>query len=317
MPLLALMLCALCALARAGARDRDRLPLLSSTSFFSTYHGHALSHLSQVHAHLTRACNKTRIVWLCGDSSLDSKHWFEERMPAAGGLESLLVPPTVKQDLCGHLNALLDGTATACINAAVEESTLGERAGASLLPHDQFIADRVSANDVVVVSVGANDVALQPSLSTLANMLLLLTMNSAATIESSRPEHTWGMAHFVRMFKDDLEAFLRRLTFKTKPRRLIVCMIYYPDTSASGGWADGVLRALGYFDEPQTLQAVIRQLFAHATSEVAVPGVEVVPVPLYGVLDGSDSRHYVAGVEPSARGNEKIAARLVREVVGD
>jgi hypothetical protein len=126
---------------------------VSTAVFYETYHGHELAYLSSVHTHLTQVCHKNRIVWLCGDSSLDSKFWFTDGMPAAGGYETLLSPPVAKQDLAAHLNALLHSSSVSCINTAVEESTLGERAS-GLLPHDQFIADHMGANDIVVVSVG-------------------------------------------------------------------------------------------------------------------------------------------------------------------
>ena len=242
---------------------------------------------------------------------MDSKFWFSDEMPAAAGYETLLRPPVVKQDLAAHLNALLHESQVSTINAAVEESTLGERAS-GLLPHDQFIADNLDANDVVVLSVGGNDVVLKPSASTVWNMLLLL-MQSTSTVAGG-PDSAWGMSHFVRLFRDDIERFLGRLTAQTKPRRIIVCMIYFPCTQPTGGWADRALGLLGYFRDPKKLQTAIQQMFVHAVSKIQVPGVEVVPFPLFSVLDGSDASLYECGVEPSARGNEAIALALLEKV---
>ena len=42
----------------------------------------------------------------------------------------------------------------------------------------------------------------------------------------------------------------------------------------------------------------------------SVPGVEVVPVALFDVLDSKRSEDYVQRVEPSARGGKKMAAAL-------
>jgi lysophospholipase L1-like esterase len=288
---------------------------LSSRKFFNEYHGHRLDHLQTVADHLITNCNKRRIVWLAGDSSMDSKYWFDDTMPAASGYERLLTPPVVKQDLSGHLNALFaasDATEIACVNTAVEESTLGQRSDA-LLPHDQFIADHVRANDVIMVSVGGNDIALRPSLGTVWNMLIMQMFNSVESI--SQGPSAWGMSHFVRLFGAQLEDFLARLCAKTKPAKIIVCMIYYPDEKPSGGWADRVLGYLSYYSNPRKLQAAIQQIFIHAVSKISVPGVKVVPFPLYSVMDGSDSSLYVAGVEPSAKGNEAIATAICHECV--
>jgi ribosomal protein S18 acetylase RimI-like enzyme len=144
--------------------------------------------------------------------------------------------------------------------------------------------------------------------------MLMMIMQSSDTIAQG-PDSTWGMRHFVHLFRADIEKFLARLTFKTKPRKIVVCMIYYPDETPSGGWADRVLGYLQYFKNPTKLQTAIQQIFAHATSQIVVPGVEVVPFPLFSVMDGKDSSLYCSGVEPSAKGNEAIATALLDKLV--
>lgn len=289
---------------------------ISSRAYFREYHGHRLEHLDTVTNHLIARCNKRRIVWLAGDSSMDSKYWFEDSMPASSGYELLLTPPTAKQDLCAHLNALFAASGAdhmACINAAVEESTLGQRSG-SLLPHDQFIADHIRSNDVLMVSVGGNDIALRPSFGTVWNMLMMQMLNSTETIAQG-PDSTWGMRHFIGLFGAQLQDYLRRVCAKTRPAKIIVCMIYFPDEKQSGGWADRVLGYLSYYSNPKKLQTAIEQIFIHAVSKITVPGVQVVPFPLYSVMNGSDSSLYVAGVEPSAKGNEAIAVAVCHDCV--
>lgn len=46
-------------------------------------------------------------------------------------------------------------------------------------------------------------------------------------------------------------------------------------------------------------------------SRIQIPGCEVIPVPLFHVLDGKNSSDYVARVEPSASGGKKIAHYLL------
>ena len=42
----------------------------------------------------------------------------------------------------------------ACVNTAVEESTLADRAGESMLAQDLFVHEHIEAEDTLVVSVG-------------------------------------------------------------------------------------------------------------------------------------------------------------------
>ena len=46
-------------------------------------------------------------------------------------------------------------------------------------------------------------------------------------------------------------------------------------------------------------------------SRIQIKGSEVIPVPLFNVLDGKCSDDYVARVEPSAIGGEKMAEFLL------
>ena len=67
---------------------------------------------------------------------------------------------------------------------------------------------------------------------------------------------------------------------------------------------------------PSRLQAGIRKVFELATSRIRIPGVEVVPFPLFEVLDGSDTRDYVQRVEPSPQGGKKMAKALMDAIYG-
>lgn len=88
-------------------------------------------------------------------------------------------------------------------------------------------------------------------------------------------------------------------------------MIYYPDERNSGGWASRALNLLGYDKDPEKIQLLIRKAYYEATSLIRVPGVEVIPVPLYNALDGKDTTDYVVRVEPSAKGGRKMAEYLL------
>ena len=82
---------------------------------------------------------------------------------------------------------------------------------------------------------------------------------------------------------------------------------------AGDGWADRVLSLLGYNRNPEKLQLVIRSIFERIKAKgFSVPGVdEVLPVPLFEVLDPTDTTHYLQRVEPSAEGGRRMASALL------
>lgn len=59
--------------------------------------------------------------------------------------------------------------------------------------------------------------------------------------------------------------YINELTAKTKPKKILVCMIYYPDESNTPSWANGALGALGYNNSPVKVQLLIRKFFEEAT----------------------------------------------------
>ena len=93
----------------------------------------------------------------------------------------------------------------------------------------------------------------------------------------------------VDLFKNRVEHYIRRLVAKIKPRKIIVCMIYHLDEKSTGSWADCALGALCYDVFPSRLQAGIEAAFRHGTSRIRLPGSEVVPFPLFKILDGKTS----------------------------
>ena len=93
-------------------------------------------------------------------------------------------------------------------------------------------------------------------------------------------------------------------------------MIYYLDEAETGSWADGMLGCLGYNSNPRKLQMMIRRVFEEAVSKIRVDGANVVPFPLFRVLDGKTSSDYRERVEPSPTGGRKIADALLDVIEG-
>jgi len=170
---------------------------ISSRSFYNEYHGHKLSHLRALYPPLRSSSDA--LIWTAGDSSLDNKYWFTHRRPAdsAGSVYAqILDPPSCIADVTFWLNYLetrrqkeesTSNTAAttkyAAINTAVEATTLNQRSR-GLLPQDRFIRDNISAQDVLIVSIGGNDVALCPSPCTISAMAGLLCCLPKSCLEN-------------------------------------------------------------------------------------------------------------------------------------
>ena len=283
---------------------------LSAISYYGEYHGHPLPDLETVLAHLP---NGRGVIYLVGDSTLDNKYWLGgQREPATNGYERLLKPPQAVPDVTHHLNKVLvergEGDKLVAVNTAIEESTLGLRDGGKLLPQDAFVREHIGEPDVLVVSCGGNDIALRPTALTIASIATLLSLPKA--LINCGPWLAPGLHHFVSLFRDKTTRYVQSLIGDRKPRVVVVCMLYYLDECPGGSWADTTLRLLGYEKDPDKLQLCIRTIFEYATSQIQLPGVQVVHVPLFEALDGKTSADYVQRVEPSAQGGEKLA-RLI------
>ena len=190
--------------------------MVSSSDFFAEYHGHRVAHLER----LAAALRPRRLIFLAGDSTLDNKFWVlsSPPVPARNGVESALSPPVCAPDVACALNAELAAAAAAaaaaaspfaCLNCAVEESTLRGRVaagGALALAQDAFAARSLEAGDVLVISAGGNDVVLAPTLATAAAVAALLLFASEAAL---RDGSAWGMATLVALFRGEVERYAR------------------------------------------------------------------------------------------------------------
>lgn len=314
-----------------------------SYPFYAEYHGHRIDHLSALLPALRRSSDA--LIWTAGDSSLDNKYWFSDRRPAALAYRDVLDPPESVCDVTYWMNALIEERQQrqqqqgpeapprlAAINAAVEATTLNERTR-RLRPQDRFLRDNLRPDDVLIVSVGGNDVALAPTPCTIASIGGLLALPTALlrgrsltccappcddcccgcgpSLLSCAGSCPPCLGYLKHLFGVRVQKYIERLTEKTLPSKVLVCMIYYPDEAAVPSWAGGTLGALGYNDNPARLQLIIRKVFEEAVCRIRIPGTKVVPVPLFRCLDGKSSEDYVARVEPSAAGGRKMAEFLL------
>lgn len=259
------------------------------------------------------------IVYLAGDSSLDNKYWLRKsiddmKVEVPAIYNATLDRPQPKADVAFWMNHLLGERAT-CINTAVEESMLRDR-DECLLPHDEFIRDNMRKQDILVVSVGANDVALRPLPATIWHMLRLAWLTPRSWLESSK---AGSLSYFQVMFGDKVKNYISRLVSKTNPRAVIVCMIYFPLEARFGqqSWAELQLKALGYNLFPAQLQTAIKAMFEIATKKVQVEHTSIIPCALHEVLDGKTPEDYTARVEPNHEGGRKMAVKFIELIKKD
>lgn len=280
---------------------------IDCSSFYNEYRGHKESHIKLLINEFKK--DHKNIIYLAGDSSLDNKFWLDssDYEDAVNGYQYILSPPKMKTDIAYHFNKLLEESDSnyCVINTSIEESTLADRKY-NLLTQDKIIQENITCDDILIVSIGGNDIALKPSVSTMTNMASLICLNTN-TMLSSGPDSSWGMTYFINMFKSDVENYIKKMIGDKKPKKIIVCMIYYPDEKGSGSWADRTLNLLGYNKNPDKLKLIIHQIFKYGTSEIRIPGCDIVPFPMFNVLDGKNTNDYIQRVEPSALGGLKLA----------
>lgn len=308
---------------------------ISSRDFYETYSGHKVSHLKNLLPVLRASSD--RIIWTAGDSSLDNKYWFDDTAAAVGPYKDVLSPPHSKQDITYWMNYLCENEAKysqqnmVAINTAVEATTLNERTF-RLRSQDIFVRNNMKPNDILIVSVGGNDVALFPCPCTIASICGLLCLPTSCVEKGFAfgqvpiDDYCCGcgpslcscacacppcLGYFRHLFGTRIQKYVEALTSKVKPAKILICMIYYPDEHNTGGWASPALGALGYNSKPAKLQLLIRKAYQDAVTSIRIPGTQVVPVPLFHVLDGKVSEDYIQRVEPSPSGGRKMAEFLL------
>lgn len=241
---------------------------------------------------------------------------------------------------------------------------------------DIFLRDNIQENDILIVSVGGNDVALLPTPCTIASMTGLICCLPQQFIENGISCFTMPcndyccgcttsllsctgscppcLGYFRHLFGVRVQKYIEAITAKTKPKKILVCMIYFLDEdSMSPSWAGPALGAMGYNRNPAKLQSLIVKAFEEATwyvvvvftvllfsqyqkllvsfsylfffhflylqnhSRINIKGTQVIPVPLFRSLDGKNPSDYVARVEPSAQGGRKMADFLLDIIESD
>lgn len=275
------------------AREDSFLKKVRSSDFYGEFHGHRVKDLQCLHPALRKTSDS--LIWTAGDSSLDNKYWFQDERPSVGAYANVLDPPISNADVTYWLNFLSEQRTRessgeperrAAINTAVEATTLNERTF-QLRPQDEFLRENIQPNDILVVSVGGNDVALAPLPCTIVSVLSLtcfplsVLKRSFTIVTLPCDDYCYGcgpsllscsggcppcLGYMAHLFGTRVQKYIELLTAKTKPKKILVCMIYYLDENPVASWAGPALSALGYNRNPEKVQMAIQKFFTEATA---------------------------------------------------
>ena len=91
---------------------------------------------------------------------------------------------------------------------------------------DKFIRDNLTEEDILVVDVGGNDVALHPTCGIIFNMALLLYLTPTCMIRCC-PWLVPGMWYFIYMFRVRLRKITEKLIAQRKPKKIIICRLEF------------------------------------------------------------------------------------------
>lgn len=282
----------------------DSIPLIDAKDFYTNYFGHPPYFLKQL---ITTKPSHVPTIYLVGDSTLDNKYWIpnhEEDHPNPH-FRAALSTNVLCRDISYWLARLYDWQAYTPMNCAVEQTTLRQRLKNGLYPQDELVRDHIDERDVLVVSLGGNDIALEPTLPTILAVLGSVYLGGE-----------WGMSSLKHLFRDQLQRYISQLISKRKPRLIVVCMLYFPDETVRPSWAGTVLRLLSYNSSPRRLQGAVERVYERAVKNITVEGCHVVFAPFFSVLDGKTSAHYVERAEPSEEGGRLMAELLKRVIDG-
>lgn len=271
--------------------------------FYDNYYGHRIEDLEYIVKYSKQRFES--IIYLTGDSTLDNKYWLNERIPMHEKLREVMNReyPKCRPDIAHCINTLIDPL-TVCINCAVEEATVESKSYIGLNAQDLIVMDNLNENDILVVSICGNDIALKPTLMTIFAIGSLLYCTPNSVVKSGYAIQLW---YLMRKFRNLLMYYIKELTSKTKPRAIILCSIYYPCIFGRG-WADKFLNMINYTNNPLKIHSLIDHIHSDITKSICLDdSIKIYPLELSKVLDFNDESDYVSRVEPSYIGGMKIA----------
>lgn len=274
---------------------------IDSGRMYDTYYGHPVEHLQ--HIIDNKSDEITTIVYLAGDSSLDNKHWIpeNERLPVSSKISKFMTREYAKckPDVAYWVNRV-SPSYILCMNCAVEEAKISTKINHGLNAQDILIRDNITKDDVLVISIGGNDVALASDISTILAMGCLLYITTALP--------KWYLLH---KFKTQLREYIEKLTTVTQPKTIILCSIYYP-CKYGNGWSTRFLDRISYDTNPELIHQFIDDFHEYVIDGLVGELDNVHSLKLSDILDWETSEHYISRVEPSSTGGKCIAKEIIQ-----
>lgn len=313
---------------------------INTKDFYSKFDGHKIIDLNNIIGPLRsyNEQNKNRsVIFLAGDSSLDNKHWpFNDPIEKLlcnkqpiNGYESVLEGDNCVPDVAYQINQTLIenelNNEYVCINTAIEATKLEQRfdmdSKVRLLEQDQFICDNITNDDILIVSVSGNDLALGPTAEIVEDMRKYVKAFEDKNYKEQN-DLFGETGIFYGLFVNKMSEYIKKLCSKKNPKKVIICMIYFVSISffknlGSGWhWAKKTIDIFKYTSNPDILKSFIKKCHELIKINYLInSGINIFEsCPLYEVLNELDNTLYLSGVEPSIIGGKLMAERFVDQI---
>jgi hypothetical protein len=289
-----------------------KMGTINSNNYYNNYYGHNNYYLDFL-IYCFKFKDK-KIIYLAGDSTLDNKHWIQNTAAAVNLYYEILKPDICKTDMCYWINVNINEYKNAsdfiCINTAVEEASLSDKI--KLNSSDSLISKHITSNDILIVSIGGNDIALKPNLETIKNLALILLKYTANDFMDSEIINKPEIKYFIDYFYTQILNYINKLICKDKPSLILICWIYFLDLKNVKSWSNTILNSINYSNNPERIQSLIRIIYTHSITKIKIDNVQMKYFPMYEILDGTDTNDYAERVEPSSSGSMKLAKRMTQ-----
>lgn len=265
-----------------------------SKEYFSQYYGHPIQDLN----FLLDQNKSKRKIYLVGDSTMDNKKWVLDKISSPSNGYEFFIENSVL-DVNHFVNHFLEKEKLPFIslNFAIEEAFI--RGKFALDEHDKIVKNNINENDILIVSIGGNDIALKPS-----PIIILELFNFLICSEEDK------IKNILDTFETNLKDYISNLIQNKKPKAVFICAPYYPCKVMQKSWASTTLNLMKYYDDPYKVHKLINFIYKKI-KEIKIDNVNIIPVPIFEILDWEDENDYVASVEPSENGGRKIAKYFV------
>jgi hypothetical protein len=261
---------------------------------YDNYYGHNIEILKKL------VNDKNKYIYLVGDSVLDNKYWVKN-IKTEKVRDIFTVP-----DIAYHINSLLDKDKSKdlnkkdyiCINCAVEESKIESKnilnEHEALNEQDKFVRDNIKDDDILVVSLGGNDIMLS-----FKNILPLIKV-----LISSNYKDSENYKNLLNIFNLGIENYVKKILGKHQSK-VIVLFPYFPCEVYSESWGNFLLTGMMLFKHK------IKKLMKDIFEDITYPYIKI---PLYEIFDSTKEEDYVQRLEPSYTGGLKIAKEIVKHI---